>query len=102
MLFRSPQDGDPHPFKFSDAEEEMWPVPATRAQVLTEAPLFEHIVIGATGRMALMRTISPKVFVSFKQWLAVQPNRDVLKRGRDQYQAQTVQALMDEELLSVV
>ena len=99
FLRRIPQDGDPHPFKFSDAEEEMWPVPATRAQVLTDAPPFEHIVIGATGRMALMRTIPPKVFVSFKQWLTAQPSRDVLKRGRDQYQAQAVQTLIDEALL---
>lgn len=102
FLRRIPQDGDPHPFKFSDAEEDMWPVPATRAQVLNEAPPFEHIVIGATGRMALMRTISPKVFVSFKQWLSAQPDRDALKRGRDQNQAKTVQALMDEERLRVV
>lgn len=101
FLRRIPQDGDPHPFKFSNAEDEMWPVPAIRAQVLTEAPLFEHIVIGATGRMALMRTVSPKVFVSFKQWLAARPDRDTLKRGRDQSQAQTVQALMDEGLLRV-
>lgn len=99
FLGRIPQDGDPHPFRLSDAEEDMWPVQAIRAQVLTEAPPFEHVVIGATGKMALIRTVSPKVFVSFKQWLAVQPERDPLKRGRDQTQAQTVQALMDDGLL---
>jgi hypothetical protein len=101
FLRRIPQDGDPHPFRLSDADEDMWPVQAIRAQVLTEAPPFEHIVIGATGKMALMRTVSPKVFVSFKQWLAIQPERDPLKRGRDQTQAQTVQALMDDELLHI-
>ena len=99
FLRRIPQDGDPHPFRFSDADEDIWPVQAIRAQVLTEAPPFEHVVIGATGKMALMRTVSPKVFVRFKQWLAAQPDRDPLKRGRDQTQAQTVQALMDDELL---
>ena len=101
FLRRIPQDGDPHPFRLSDADEDMWPVQATRAQVLTEAPPFEHVVIGATGKMALMRTVSPKVFVSFKQWLAAQPDRDTLKRGRDQTQAQTVQALIDDGLLHV-
>jgi len=79
----------------------MWPVQTTRAQVPTEARPFEHIVIGATGKMALMRTVSPKVFVSFKQWLAAQPDRNAIKRGRDQTQAQTVQTLMDDGLLLV-
>ena len=90
---------DPHPFKFSEAEEEMWPVQAIRAQVLTEAPVFEHIVTGATGKMALMRTIAPKVFAEFKLWLAAQPHRDVLKRSRDKNQATIVQALLAEGLL---
>ena len=101
FLRRIPQDGDPHPFRLSESEEDMWPVQAIRAQVLTEAPPFEHVVIGATGKMALMRTVSPKVFVSFKQWLAAQPDRETLKRGRDQMQAQTVQSLMDDGLLHV-
>lgn len=101
FLRRIPQDDDPHPFRLSDADEDMWPVQAIRAHVLTEAPPFEHVVIGATGKMALMRTVSPKVFVSFKQWLAVQPDRDALKRGRDQTQAKTVQALMGDGLLLV-
>lgn len=99
FLRRVPQAGDPHPFKFSDAEEELWPVQASRAQILTEAPPFEHIVIGATGRMALMRTISPKVFVEFKKWLSAQPSREVLKRRRDVSQAQIVQTLLDDGLL---
>lgn len=101
FLRRIPQDGDPHPFRLSDADEDMWPVQAIRAQVLTQAPPFEHVVIGATGKMALMRTVSPRVFVSFKQWLAAQPDRDPLKRGRDLTQAQTVQAMMDDGLLHI-
>ncbi len=99
FLRRVPQDGDPYPFRFSDAEEEMWPVQAIRAQVLTASPVFEHIVIGATGKMALMRTVSPRIFVSFKQWLAEQSSREPLKRGRDRRQAEIVQSLMDEGLL---
>ena len=59
----------------------MWPVQTARAQVPTEARPFEHIVIGATGKMALMRTVSPKIFVSFKQWLAAQPDRNAKKKG---------------------
>ena len=30
-LLRMQQDDDPHPFKFSDAEEDLWPVQARRA-----------------------------------------------------------------------
>ena len=101
FLRRIPQDGDPHPFRLSDSDEDMWPAQAIRAQVLTEAPPFVHIVTGATGKMALMRTVSPRVFVSFKLWLAAQPDRDAIKRGRDQTQAQTVQLLMDDGLLHV-
>ena len=69
FLRRELADGDPHPFRFSGDEDDLWPVQAKRAAVLTSTPLFEHLVISATGRMALMRTIDPAVFVSFKRWM---------------------------------
>lgn len=69
------------------------------AKILTEAPCFSHVVIGATGKMAVMHTISPATFVEFKRWLADRPNREPSKRRRDALQAQTVQGLMDEGLL---
>ncbi|MFM8900608.1 MAG: GSU2403 family nucleotidyltransferase fold protein [Burkholderiales bacterium] len=99
-FLRRTQEGDaPHPFKFSESEEDLWPVMAERAKVLTEAPRFQHVVIGATGKMAVMRTISPVTFVEFKRWLADRSNREPSKRRRDALQAQTVQSLMDEGLL---
>lgn len=67
LLRRQPVDDDPHPFRFSKDEDDLWPVQALRASVLTSAPRFEHIVISSTGRMALMRTISPLTFVEFKR-----------------------------------
>jgi len=71
-----------------------------RASVLTSAPRFEHLVISATGRMALMRTIDPAVFVGFKRWMATEvPSRPEPKRRRDARQADIVQALLDEGLL---
>ena len=93
------EPGDPHPFRLSDVEDDMWPVMAERAKVLTEAPRFEHIVIGATGTMALMRTIAPASFIAFKHWLAERPGRPTLKQRRDALQAAIVQELMDEGLL---
>lgn len=101
FLREMPQDCHPHPFRLADSDEHMSPLPAIRAQVLTEAPPFEHVVLGATGKMALMRTVSPKVFVSFKQCLAAQPDREAIKRGRDLTQAQTAQTQMDDGLLNV-
>ena len=99
FLRRMQEDGDPHPFKLSDAEDELRPVMAERAKILTEVPRFQHVVIGATGKMAVMHTISPATFVEFKRWLADRPNREPAKRRRDALQAQTMQGLMDEGLL---
>lgn len=100
FLRRQPVDGDPHPFRLSGDEDDLWPVQAARASVLTCAPRFEHIVISATGRMVLMRTIAPETFVEFKRWMAEKAvYREEPKRRRDLRQAAIVQALMDEGLL---
>jgi len=101
FLRRQPEGDDPHPFRFSDDEGDLWPVQAMRASVLTNAPRFEHIVIAATGRMAVMRTIAPASFVEFKRWMAEKaPHRPEPKRRRDVRQADIVQSLLDERLLS--
>ncbi len=100
FLRRQPEGEDPHPFRFSQDEEDLWPVQALRASVLTSAPRFEHIVTSATGRMALMRTIAPETFVAFKRWMAESaPQRPEPKRRRDRRQADIVQAMLDEGLL---
>ncbi|MFT3819676.1 MAG: GSU2403 family nucleotidyltransferase fold protein [Rubrivivax sp.] len=100
FLRRMPIDGDPHPFRFSDDEDDLWPVQAARASVLTDAPRFEHVVVSVTGKMALMRTIAPATFIEFKRWMAESaPHRPPLKRRRDRLQADIVQALLDEGLL---
>lgn len=99
FLRREPVDGDPHPFRFSGNEDDLWPVRAERAAVLTSAPRFEHLVIAATGRMALMRTLDPAVFVSFKRWMSGKADRPEGKRRRDARQAEIVAALLSEGLL---
>ena len=100
FLRRQPEGDDPYPFRFSDDEDDLWPVQALRASVLTNAPRFEHAVISATGRMTSMRTIAPEAFVEFKRWIAEKaPHRPELKRRRDRRQAAIVQALLDEGLL---
>lgn len=100
FLRRQAEGDDPHPFRFSNDEGDLWPVQARRASVLTNAPRFEHIVISATGRMALMRTIAPETFVAFERWMADEaPQRPEPKRRRDRRQAEIVQAMLDEGLL---
>jgi hypothetical protein len=100
FLRRQPEGEDPHPFQISTKGDDLCPVQARRAGVLTNAPRFEHVVVSTTGRMALMRTVSPGVFVDFKTWLAQHaPEREPLKRRRDLHQAQIVQALLAEKLL---
>lgn len=100
FLRSQPIDGDPHPFRFSDDEGDLWPVQAVRASVLTTAPRFEHPVISVNGRMAMMRTISPPAFVEFKRWMAERaPQREDAKRRRDRLQADIVQELLELKLL---
>lgn len=100
FLRRMQADGDPHPFRFSSDEDDLWPVQARRASVLTEAPRFDQVVIGVSGRMALMRTVDPEVFVQFKRWMADEAEgRPPGKRVRDRLQADIVRGLLDERLL---
>lgn len=100
FLRRQPEGDDPHPFRFSDDEGDLWPVQAVRASVLTNAPRFEHVVIAATGRMTRMRTIAPGAFIEFKRWMAANAaHRPEAKRRRDLRQADIVQHLLDDGLL---
>lgn len=99
FLRRIPEGKDPHPFRLSDDLDDMWPVQALRANILTEAPRFDYPVISTTGQVALMRTISPKVFVQFKRWMSEQTDREALKRERDRLQADIVQSLLDSKRL---
>jgi hypothetical protein len=103
FLRRQPEGDDPHPFRFSDDEDDLWPVQAVRASVLTNAPRLDQVVISATGRMALMRTIAPLAFVEFKRWMVANvPQRPESRRRRDQRQADIVQTLLDQGLLTSV
>ena len=45
FLRRVATGDDHHPFRFSADEDDLWPVQALRASVLTEAPQFTHVVV---------------------------------------------------------
>lgn len=100
FLRRQPIQGNPHPFRFTEDDDDLWPIQAERASVLTDAPRFEQVVVSANGTMTMMRTIAPESFVEFKQWMAEHAQyRDPAKRRRDLRQAQIVQGLLSEGLL---
>ena len=102
FLRRMAQGDDPHPFRLTADEDDLWPVQARRANVLTDARRFEQVVVSVTGRMALMSTIEPSAFQQFKIWLVTEASdRPAIKRRRDAQQARIVQALLDEGLLIV-
>ena len=99
-LRRENAEGDLHPFRLTNDVENLFPVQYERPAVLTSTPLFEHLVISATGRMALIRTIDPTVFARFKRWMADNAKyRPDAKRRRDVRQAEILEALLEEGLL---
>jgi hypothetical protein len=96
FLRRQPESDDPHPFRFSAHEEDLWPIQAVRASVLATAPRFEHAVVSTTGRMAPMCFEAPQTFVEFKLWMAEHAvDHPEMKRRRDRRQAAIVQELLD-------
>ncbi len=111
-ILRCMREGDdPHPIKISErtkgeqgvdqasALDELSVVQAARAGVFLNTPSFETVIVDRNGRMAMMRTIQPKVFVDFKRWMSGLPDREPIKRQRDAAQAKAVRALLDEERL---
>lgn len=90
---------DPHLVQFSDHEGGLWSVPAGRAALLAQSPLFSQTIISATGKIATMNTIDPQAFVEFKWWMAGLDNRDANKRRRDTLHADVVQELLQKRML---
>lgn len=98
IIRREIAEGDPHPLRITDAEDDFWVTQAERAAELLNAPRFSALVVAPSGDMVRMTTISPKAFARFKRWLAVQPSRDPMKRSRDAMQADVVEQMAAEYL----
>ena len=98
IIRRFATEGDPHPIRLIDAENDFWVVQAKRAEELMNAPEFSEIVVAENGALARMTTIHPAVFVSFKRWMSKEPDRDPLKRRRDALQADAVEWALNERL----
>ena len=98
VVRREPKDLDPHPLNMTEDEDEIYAVPAPRAEVLLSSPKLSAIIVSASGHMARMTTVSPMAFAAFKRWMAGQQDREGLKRKRDLMQAELVEKLVDEYL----
>ena len=66
-------------------------------KVLDETPKFEQVVIGKTGRMAMMRTVDPMLFVAFSEKASeVAAERHPGDACRNRLQAELVSKMVQE------
>jgi hypothetical protein len=93
VIRREAKDGDPHPLRLTDHEDEFYAVQAKRAGILLDGEKFSAMIVSSNGRMARMTTVSPVVFAKFKRWMADQDSRESLKRRRDIMQAELVEEM---------
>jgi len=98
IIRRQSKDGDPHPMRMSDDEDDFWAAQIDQGEKILSGRKFEHLVVAANGEMATMRTLHPMDFVRLKLELSERANRDPLKAPKDRMQAEVVQQLWDEYL----
>jgi hypothetical protein len=96
---RMPVDGDPRPVRLSADEDDFWVAQAPNAHLLLDSPPFCAVIVASNGDMARMNTLHPLAFSKFKRWMAVQPDREPAKRGRDALQARLVEEAVQRYLL---
>jgi hypothetical protein len=98
IIRREAKDGDPHPLRLSDAEDDFYAVQARKDGVLLDGPRFSTMIVSTSGHMARLYTVSPLLFAKFKKWMAEQTDREPLRRQRDALQAARVEELVTEYL----
>lgn len=100
IIRREAFEGDPHPLLLTEDENDFRVVQAKRAGVLLNSPSFSAMIVSPSGHMARMNTVSPVVFAQFKRWMAEQSNREAMKIDRDRLQAELVEQIVEEYLLT--
>lgn len=98
VVRRIKAEGDPHPLRLSNDEDDLWPVQVSTGQDLLNAERFSRMAVSTSGSMARMHTVDPRAFVRVKRWLAEQKTRDPLKRRKDRLQADIVASLVESYL----
>jgi hypothetical protein len=92
---------DPHPLPMSDDEDDFWAVQVDQGGKISGSRKFEHLVIAASGEMAMMKTLHPLDFIRLKKELGARPGRDPHKAPKDKLQARLVQQLWDDYLKQI-
>jgi len=95
IIRRATTEDDPHPFKMSDFEDDLWAVQIKDGNTILGPKKFSQVIVSETGHMAVMDTVDPKMFVALKTRLAKLPTRDPKKRPKDGLQAALVQELIE-------
>jgi len=94
VIRRMAKDGDPHPLRLSDDEDDVWAVQASTGDRILGSQKFSQMVVATNGEMAVMHTMHPLDFVKIKRALGNYPTRDPLKRTKDLLQADLVEELV--------
>lgn len=94
VIRRMAVDADPHPFRMSDFDDDLWAVQISDGNRMLGSRRFSQVVVSETGHMAVMNTLAPHLFVALKTSLSQSATRDPRKRPKDGLQAQLVQKLI--------
>ncbi len=94
VIRRTAKDADPHRFRMSADENDLWAVQVDGAEKMLSAPRFSQVVVAETGHMAVMNTMIPVTFVAIKRMIAAATGRDPKKRLKDTLQADVVESLI--------
>ena len=95
VIRRVAVDGDPHPFRMSENEDDLWAVQVEGAPKMLDSRKYSQVVVAETGHMAVMNTMDPIAFVAIKRMISASPTRDPKKRLKDSLQADLVAHLID-------
>lgn len=96
FLRREEEEKFTEAFSISGTEGDIYPVQAKRSSKFLGSPSFDQVVIAVDGSMTMIRTIDPRTFMEFKEWMSNQKDREPLKRNRDKLQSSAVKQLLAE------
>jgi hypothetical protein len=98
IIRRVARDGDPHPLRMSDDEDDLWVAQVPSGDNILGARPFEEVVVATSGAMARMRTIPPLDFARIKERLSKATDRDPLKARKDALQASVAREIVRDYL----
>lgn len=94
IIRRMAKDSDPHPFRMSNDEDDLWAVQVPSGEKMLGAKRLSQVVVSQTGHMAVMHTLDPLTFVEIKRMISKLPGRESIKRTKDALQADVVEQLI--------